>query len=170
MCIKSFASVCDMPVHPMHLTVAVVEADCEASFHAVLTESAAGKDFAFINLHGSPGEDGLIQAMLEKLGVAMDRARIVTDSRMRTNVPGGRNGHFPNGIPADYRDYNAEADVTAHGIAFGGYPDAETEAAAFEKAVLAMAANHEKSPAAKAGSASARIRRRAARLTANTAG
>ncbi len=30
---------------------------------------AAGKDFAFINLHGSPGEDGLIQAMLDQLGV-----------------------------------------------------------------------------------------------------
>ncbi len=30
---------------------------------------AAGKDFAFINLHGSPGEDGLIQAMLDQLGI-----------------------------------------------------------------------------------------------------
>ena len=29
---------------------------------------AAGKDFAFINLHGSPGEDGLIQSMLDQLG------------------------------------------------------------------------------------------------------
>ena len=35
---------------------------------AGLAEAAAGKDFAFINLHGSPGEDGLIQAMLERLG------------------------------------------------------------------------------------------------------
>ena len=30
--------------------------------------AASGKDFAFINLHGSPGEDGLIQAMLERVG------------------------------------------------------------------------------------------------------
>lgn len=30
-----------------------------------LFEAAAGHDFAFINLHGSPGEDGLVQAMLE---------------------------------------------------------------------------------------------------------
>ena len=34
-----------------------------------LPAAASGKDFAFINLHGSPGEDGLIQAMLEQLGV-----------------------------------------------------------------------------------------------------
>ena len=33
-----------------------------------LPEAVRGKDFAFINLHGSPGEDGLIQAMLERLG------------------------------------------------------------------------------------------------------
>ena len=33
-----------------------------------LMEAAQGKDFAFINLHGSPGEDGLIQAMLERVG------------------------------------------------------------------------------------------------------
>ncbi|MDR0339941.1 MAG: D-alanine--D-alanine ligase [Desulfovibrio sp.] len=33
-----------------------------------LMEAAAGKDFAFINLHGSPGEDGLIQAMLDRVG------------------------------------------------------------------------------------------------------
>lgn len=33
-----------------------------------LLESASEKDFAFINLHGSPGEDGLIQAMLERVG------------------------------------------------------------------------------------------------------
>lgn len=32
-----------------------------------LMEAAQGKDFAFINLHGSPGEDGLIQAMLEQV-------------------------------------------------------------------------------------------------------
>lgn len=30
--------------------------------------AAKGKDFAFIALHGSPGEDGLIQAMLERAG------------------------------------------------------------------------------------------------------
>lgn len=33
-----------------------------------LMDAARGKDFAFINLHGSPGEDGLIQAMLERVG------------------------------------------------------------------------------------------------------
>lgn len=33
-----------------------------------LLEAAEESDFAFINLHGSPGEDGLIQAMLEKAG------------------------------------------------------------------------------------------------------
>ncbi len=33
-----------------------------------LAAAVAGKDFAFINLHGSPGEDGLIQAMLERMG------------------------------------------------------------------------------------------------------
>ena len=33
-----------------------------------LPEAVKGKDFAFINLHGSPGEDGIVQAMLERLG------------------------------------------------------------------------------------------------------
>ena len=35
---------------------------------AGLMEAAEGKDFAFISLHGSPGEDGLIQSMLERVG------------------------------------------------------------------------------------------------------
>jgi D-alanine-D-alanine ligase len=34
-----------------------------------LCEAASGKDFAFINLHGSPGEDGVVQAMLARMGV-----------------------------------------------------------------------------------------------------
>lgn len=33
-----------------------------------LQDRAANADFAFINLHGSPGEDGLIQAMLNQAG------------------------------------------------------------------------------------------------------
>jgi D-alanine-D-alanine ligase len=33
-----------------------------------LLRQAAASDFAFLNLHGSPGEDGLIQAMLESVG------------------------------------------------------------------------------------------------------
>ena len=36
---------------------------------AGLCEAAQGMDFAFINLHGAPGEDGVIQAMLETVGV-----------------------------------------------------------------------------------------------------
>lgn len=34
-----------------------------------LTRAAAGQDFAFINLHGQPGEDGLVQAMLNACGL-----------------------------------------------------------------------------------------------------
>lgn len=33
-----------------------------------LLEAACAHDFAFINLHGSPGEDGLVQAMLDAAG------------------------------------------------------------------------------------------------------
>jgi D-alanine-D-alanine ligase len=33
-----------------------------------LVERSRGQDFAFINLHGSPGEDGLLQAMLDRAG------------------------------------------------------------------------------------------------------
>ena len=33
-----------------------------------LMQAVKGKDFAFIALHGSPGEDGLIQAMLDRAG------------------------------------------------------------------------------------------------------
>jgi len=39
-----------------------------ASEFADIIPAAAQADFAFINLHGSPGEDGLIQAMLETAG------------------------------------------------------------------------------------------------------
>jgi len=34
-----------------------------------LYAAAEGHDFAFINLHGSPGEDGLIQCLLERIGM-----------------------------------------------------------------------------------------------------
>lgn len=34
-----------------------------------LIEATHKKDFAFINLHGSPGEDGIVQAMLERVGL-----------------------------------------------------------------------------------------------------
>ncbi|MCL2123421.1 MAG: D-alanine--D-alanine ligase, partial [Desulfovibrionaceae bacterium] len=33
-----------------------------------LLEKAAAHDAAFINLHGAPGEDGLIQGLLERIG------------------------------------------------------------------------------------------------------
>lgn len=39
-----------------------------ASAFADIIPAAAKADFAFINLHGSPGEDGLIQALLETAG------------------------------------------------------------------------------------------------------
>ncbi len=41
-----------------------------------LTQAAKGKDFAFINLHGSPGEDGLIQAMPERADSTANGTRI----------------------------------------------------------------------------------------------
>jgi D-alanine-D-alanine ligase len=41
--------------------------DPAAGFSA-LPERAAASDFAFINLHGAPGEDGVIQGMLEQTG------------------------------------------------------------------------------------------------------
>lgn len=34
-----------------------------------LYEATSGQDFAFINLHGSPGEDGLIQCLLERVAM-----------------------------------------------------------------------------------------------------
>lgn len=34
-----------------------------------LSEATSNQDFVFINLHGSPGEDGLIQCLLERLGL-----------------------------------------------------------------------------------------------------
>jgi D-alanine-D-alanine ligase len=36
---------------------------------AGLLEAAQAHDFAFLNLHGQPGEDGLVQALLETAGV-----------------------------------------------------------------------------------------------------
>lgn len=40
--------------------------DLQTGFDNLLRE-AARHDFAFINLHGSPGEDGLVQAMLDQI-------------------------------------------------------------------------------------------------------
>lgn len=42
--------------------------DPESGLHG-LFEAATGQDFAFLNLHGSPGEDGLVQALLETIGL-----------------------------------------------------------------------------------------------------
>ncbi len=41
--------------------------DLTSDFNQLL-DKAAKHDFAFINLHGVPGEDGLVQAMLERVG------------------------------------------------------------------------------------------------------
>lgn len=40
-----------------------------------LFEAAQGQDFAFINLHGQPGEDGLPQAMLDAVGLPYQGSR-----------------------------------------------------------------------------------------------
>lgn len=40
-----------------------------------LFEAAKGQDFAFINLHGQPGEDGLPQAMLDSIGLPYQGSR-----------------------------------------------------------------------------------------------
>ncbi|MCL1985946.1 MAG: D-alanine--D-alanine ligase [Betaproteobacteria bacterium] len=45
----------------------VTRFDPAVEFDALL-EKAAGHDAAFINLHGAPGEDGLIQGLLERIG------------------------------------------------------------------------------------------------------
>ncbi|MDR0465829.1 MAG: D-alanine--D-alanine ligase [Deltaproteobacteria bacterium] len=45
----------------------VVRFDPAHEFDTLL-EKAAGVDAAFINLHGAPGEDGLIQGMLDRVG------------------------------------------------------------------------------------------------------
>lgn len=41
--------------------------DLKTSFNDLLT-AASAHDFAFLNLHGAPGEDGLVQAMLDAIG------------------------------------------------------------------------------------------------------
>jgi D-alanine-D-alanine ligase len=45
----------------------VVSFDPAREFHQ-LPRAASECDFAFVNLHGSPGEDGVVQAMLERAG------------------------------------------------------------------------------------------------------
>ena len=40
-----------------------------------LFDAARGQDFAFINLHGQPGEDGLPQAMLDTIGLPYQGSR-----------------------------------------------------------------------------------------------
>jgi len=51
----------------LHLGHAVTRFDPQTSLDG-LVDAARQADFAFIALHGSPGEDGLIQAMLETVG------------------------------------------------------------------------------------------------------
>lgn len=52
----------------------VTHYDPERSLDGIF-EAAMGQDFAFINLHGSPGEDGLPQSMLESIGVPYQGSR-----------------------------------------------------------------------------------------------
>lgn len=40
-----------------------------------LVETAGDVDFAFLNLHGAPGEDGLVQAVLDRLGCPYQGSR-----------------------------------------------------------------------------------------------
>jgi hypothetical protein len=68
-------------------------------------------------------------------------------SATRAMAGGGGNGHFPGGVPANYRNYSDDADTATYGTAFGGYPDAEAEQAAFKRAVAAMSANYAETPA-----------------------
>ncbi len=68
----------------------------------------------------------------------------------------GGNGHFPEGVPESYRNYNADADTGKYGTLYGGYPDAGAEAAAFAKAVEAMTENFGNSPAARSEGAGVR--------------
>ena len=58
-----------------------------------LYKAAAGQDFAFINLHGSPGEDGLIQCLLERIGMPFQGS----DSRaslLALNAPEKKRGWY----------------------------------------------------------------------------
>ncbi len=69
------------------------------------------------------------------------------------SLPNGNGGanvtRSTTGDNETYRNYNEGADVETYGTAFGGYPDAETEMAAFKRAVAAM--NAEKSRSDQAG-------------------
>ena len=51
----------------IHLGHQVTSFDPATSLSGLLS-AAENADFAFIALHGSPGEDGLIQSMLESVG------------------------------------------------------------------------------------------------------
>ncbi|MDR2894582.1 MAG: hypothetical protein LBU97_03890, partial [Alistipes sp.] len=90
---------------------------------------------------------GQIDAAANTTNIAESTA---ADAATRTaSTTAGGNGHFagsPDGLPGDYRDYREGADIEINGSDFGGYPDAETEVAAFETAVAQMAANYQQSP------------------------
>lgn len=78
-----------------------------------LPAAASQADAAFLNLHGKPGEDGLIQAMLDVLGLpyqgsgpvgsqlALDKAAAKTLVRTR-NIPTPPSEHLPTPPAADY--------------------------------------------------------------------
>ncbi|SIO37957.1 D-alanine--D-alanine ligase family protein [Halodesulfovibrio marinisediminis] len=60
----------------MRLGHSVTFFDPQNSLDGLLT-AARDHDFAFINLHGSPGEDGMVQALLESVGCPFQGSRAV---------------------------------------------------------------------------------------------
>ncbi|MEZ0576595.1 D-alanine--D-alanine ligase family protein [Halodesulfovibrio aestuarii] len=80
--------------------------DPEHSLDGLLA-AAREHDFAFINLHGSPGEDGLVQALLESIGCPFQGSRS-TGSFLALNKSVTKQVFLDNGLPTPEWEFLAK--------------------------------------------------------------
>lgn len=80
--------------------------DPHLSLDGLLT-AARGHDFAFINLHGSPGEDGMVQALLESVGCPFQGSR-ATGSFIALNKSVSKQVFLDNGLPTPEWEFLAK--------------------------------------------------------------
>jgi len=84
--------------------------DPHLSLDGLLT-AARGHDFAFINLHGAPGADGMVQALLESVGCPFQGSR-ATGSFIALNKSVSKQVFLDNGLPTPEWEFLAKRPST----------------------------------------------------------
>ncbi len=98
----------------------VVPFDPRTRLRELITQ-AVTCDFAFINLHGSPGEDGLIQSMLEQIGIPYQGASPAA-SQLALNKAVTKTFFVRHGLPTPPWEFFPRSNRAVSGQPAFGYP------------------------------------------------